>query len=232
MKRSLIFILAAAVAAGACSDQQDPSSSVPELASTSGTTRINVLLKAAPTAANRAELAKHGNIYDEIAQINVLLMKTKAEKSQQSGLALRTGRERGRGTRCGANTRDRSRLEDFTGGHNVWNMDAINVTDIGCTDRKVNQMVKTSTWPSWTPVFCPRGGRISPRSGLLQSTRSRSAAVARTMAGKCPSSPTSGSGRRFPRYARSQHRAGLPVPVGGERAAPSPVWHPRPRLFP
>ncbi len=162
MKRSLIFILAAAVAAGACSDQQDPSSSVPELASTSGTTRINVLLKAAPTAANRAELAKHGNIYDEIAQINVVLMKAKAEnipaiKALPFVQAVSADAVRD----VGPIPAIEAGVEDFSAGHNVWNMDAINVTDIGSTDRKVNYdgenvyvaILDTGLLPSWRSFF-------------------------------------------------------------------------------
>ena len=62
MTRRLI-LLAAVLAIGACSDQDPTGNSNPaELASTSGTIGVNVLLKARATAANRTELAKYGTL--------------------------------------------------------------------------------------------------------------------------------------------------------------------------
>ncbi len=62
MKRRLILSLAAVLAIGACSDENPTGNTTPgsELASTSGTIGINVILKAPATAANRTELAKYG----------------------------------------------------------------------------------------------------------------------------------------------------------------------------
>jgi len=61
MNRRLIFgLFAAVLVAGACNDQQDPNTgpatSGGDLATTSGTIGINVILKARATAANRTEL--------------------------------------------------------------------------------------------------------------------------------------------------------------------------------
>jgi hypothetical protein len=53
MKRSLILCVAAALALGACSDQQEPitgTNNPGELASVSGTNPINVLTKAPATS--------------------------------------------------------------------------------------------------------------------------------------------------------------------------------------
>ena len=63
MNRRLILSLAAVLAIGACSDENPTGNTTPgsELASTSGTIGINVILKAPATAANRTELAKYGN---------------------------------------------------------------------------------------------------------------------------------------------------------------------------
>ncbi len=162
MKRSLMFILAAAFAAGACNDQQDPSTSTPELASTSGTTRINVLLKAKPTAANRTELSKRGTIYDEIAALNVLLMRVKGDQIAGiralpfvAGVSMDAVRDVGPIPAIEAD------IDDFTAGTSVWNMDAINVTDHGSTARKVTKdgqgvyvaILDTGLLPSWRSYF-------------------------------------------------------------------------------
>jgi subtilisin family serine protease len=163
MKRSLMFILAAAFAAGACSDQQDPSTSdTAELASTAGTSRVNVLLKAKPTAANRTELSKHGTIYDEIAQINVLLMRVKGEKIAAiralpfvAGVSMDAVRDVGPIPAIPAG------IDDFAAGTNVWNLDAVNVTDHGSTGRKVGftgdkvyvAILDTGLLPSWRSYF-------------------------------------------------------------------------------
>jgi subtilisin family serine protease len=162
MKRSLMFILAAAFAAGACSDQQDPSNSVPELASTSGTTQINVLLKAKPTAANRTELSARGTIVDEIASLNVVLMRAKGDQIAGiralpfvAGVSMDAVRDVGPIPAIEAD------IDDFTGGSNVWNLDAVNVTDKGSAGRQVSQtgegvyvaILDTGLLPSWRSYF-------------------------------------------------------------------------------
>ena len=46
----------------------------------SGTIGINVILKAPATAANRTELAKYGNLMDEIAELNAIRVRAKASQ--------------------------------------------------------------------------------------------------------------------------------------------------------
>jgi subtilisin family serine protease len=167
MKRSLIFALAAALAVGACNDQQEPSSidgssNGADQASTNATTRINVLLKAKPTEANRTELAKHGNIYDEIASLNVLLMRVKGDQVAAiralpfvAGVSMDAVRD------VGPLPAIEAGVEDFSGGNNVWNMDAINVTDKASAGRKVTEtgenvyvaILDTGLLPSWRSYF-------------------------------------------------------------------------------
>lgn len=116
-----------------CGDNTSPTDATsPDLASRSlnGTVRLNVLLKAPATAANRAELSKHGNIYDEIVQINAVLMRTRAEKvSVIAALPF-----------VKAVSEDQPRnlpplavepADAFVplSPHNVWNLDAVNVTN-------------------------------------------------------------------------------------------------------
>ena len=68
------------LAVGACCDQDPNGNSTPgsDLATTSGTIGVNVLLKAKATAANRTELAKYGTLMDEIVELNVIRVKMKA----------------------------------------------------------------------------------------------------------------------------------------------------------
>ena len=77
------MLLSTALAVGACSDLQDPitgSANPTDLATTSGTIGVNVLLKAKATAANRTELAKYGTLMDEIQELNVIRVKMKASQ--------------------------------------------------------------------------------------------------------------------------------------------------------
>src|SRR6478735_1396562 len=83
MTRRFMLGLAAVLAVGACNDQQNPTgNSNPEsqLASSSGTIGINVILKAPATADNRTELAKYGTLMDEIAELNAIRVKAKADQ--------------------------------------------------------------------------------------------------------------------------------------------------------
>ena len=81
MTRRLMLSLAAVLVIGACSDQEPTGNSNPvDLASTSGTIGINVILKAPATAANRTELAKYGTLMDEIADLNAIRVKAKADQ--------------------------------------------------------------------------------------------------------------------------------------------------------
>jgi subtilisin family serine protease len=144
MKRNCLLALGLALVVAGCGDNAGPTDTngSPDLASSSlnGTIRINVVLKAPATAANRAELKRYGSIYDEIPQLNAVLMKGKAE-----GLAAiralpfvkgaSPDAERGTGPVVGAEA-DPLAIGD---GNNVWNLDAINVTDFGGTTRTVAQ---------------------------------------------------------------------------------------------
>ena len=164
MNHRLILCLAAVLAIGACNDQQDPSTgqNPADFAVTSGTERINVLLKAPATAANRTELAKHGAIYDEIAQLNVVLMRVKGDEiSAIKALPFVASVSMDAVRDVGPIPAIEAGVEDFVGGNNVWNMDAINVTDKLSGGRKVSQdgsgvyvaILDTGLLPSWRSFF-------------------------------------------------------------------------------
>ena len=78
MKRSVIFGLAAVLAAVACSDQQEPNpgSQTPgsDQATASATVGINDVLKGRPTAAQLAQLGKYGAVRKQFPEINGLTL--------------------------------------------------------------------------------------------------------------------------------------------------------------
>ncbi|MGH6692658.1 MAG: hypothetical protein ACREF4_18470, partial [Gammaproteobacteria bacterium] len=84
MKRNRLLALGLALFVAACGDNAGPTdaNTSPDFASSSvnGTIRINVLLKAPATNAQRAELGRFGRIYDEIARINGLMMRAKVSR--------------------------------------------------------------------------------------------------------------------------------------------------------
>jgi subtilisin family serine protease len=162
MKRSLMFILAAAFAAGACSDQQDPTGTTgqPEFASTSGNIGINVALKAPATNANRTELAKFGNLMDEIVELNVIRIRSSAEnlpaiRALPFVLGATPDAERN------AIPIDAVSASDFSDGRSAWDQDAINVTQFGTTTRQVKfdgtgvyvAILDTGLLPTWRQYF-------------------------------------------------------------------------------
>jgi subtilisin family serine protease len=135
MTRRLLLGLAAMLAIGACSDQQEPSaenSNSPELASNSGNGSIgvNVILKASATAANRTELAKYGTLLDEIPELSAIRVKTKA--SQLPAIqALPFVAAAGPDAVRDARPIDAVAVSDFANGISTWDQDAVNVTDFG-----------------------------------------------------------------------------------------------------
>jgi subtilisin family serine protease len=131
--RFIPLAVVAALVVGACNDQQEPSSpgnSGPELASTSGTIGINVILKAPATAANRTELAKYGTLLDEIAELNAIRVRAKADRLPVIQ-ALAFVKSATPDAARNAIPIDLVAADDFLGGANAWDQDAINVTDFG-----------------------------------------------------------------------------------------------------
>lgn len=130
MKRNLILGVAAALALGACSEQQDPTgnSNPTELASVNGSIGVNVILKAPATAANRAELAKFGTLMDEIAELNAIRMKIKADQLPAIQ-ALPFVAAASPDAERNARPVDAVAATNFAGGLSSWDQDAINVTN-------------------------------------------------------------------------------------------------------
>jgi subtilisin family serine protease len=166
MNRRLLLGLAAALAVGACNDQQQPNTGNPDpgtdFASTSATTQINVILKSAATAANRTELSKYGTIYDEIPQLRAVLMRAKTDQIRSiSALPFVASVGADAERNIGPIDLIDPQTVSFAGQNNVWNLDAVNVTDKASAGRKVAQdgsnvyvaVLDTGLLPSWRAFF-------------------------------------------------------------------------------
>lgn len=167
MKRRLVLSLAAVLAIGACSDQQDPNigNSTPdsEFASTSGTKPINVVLKGKATTAQLAELAKYGAVINQVPKINAVIMTGKGENLA----AIRALKfVRAANFDAERNIPPQPPLvaaTDFRIGVNMWNLDAVNVTDVkpGVNDRTESfngtgvyvAILDTGLLPTWRWYF-------------------------------------------------------------------------------
>jgi hypothetical protein len=156
--------LLALLSLAACSDERTAPSDAPDasFAATNATVRLNVILKAPATAATRAELAKYGTIYDEITRLNAVLLKAKS--SQTAAIAKlpfvqSVGADAERN--IGPIDLIPADVTDFAGRNNVWNLDAVNVTDKLSGGRKVAQdgsnvyvaILDTGLLPSWRAYF-------------------------------------------------------------------------------
>lgn len=140
----------------------DASPDTPSLASASATVRLNVILKSPATASSRAELSQYGTIFDEVVRLNAVLMKAKS--SQAAAIAKlpfvqSVGEDAERD--IGPIDLIPADVTGFGGSNNVWNIDAINVTDKLTGGRKVAQdgsgvyvaILDTGLLSSWRAYF-------------------------------------------------------------------------------
>jgi subtilisin family serine protease len=165
MKRRIILSLAAVLAIGACSDQQEPNTenATPgsEFASTSGTKPINVVTKAPATSGQLAELAKYGSVLKEIRQIKAVIM-TGKESSLASIRALPFVAAANFDTERKIPPDVMLPVTDFENGANTWDLDAVNVTDFGAGrtiganadgDEVYVAILDTGLLPTWRHYF-------------------------------------------------------------------------------
>jgi subtilisin family serine protease len=165
MNRRFILSLAAVLAIGACNDQQDPTgnSNPADLASTSGTIGVNVLLKAPATAANRAELAKYGTLLDEIRELNVIRVKMKASQLPTVQALPFVAAANPDAERHAAPV-DNVTATNFAGGLGTWDQDAVNVASVGAFGRPAPfnvfdgrgvyvAILDTGLLPTWRQYF-------------------------------------------------------------------------------
>jgi subtilisin family serine protease len=165
MNRRIIFGLVAALAIGACSDQQEPNTenSAPDagLSSVSGTKPINVVTKTPATAAQLAQLAQYGNIAAEIRNIKAVIMTGK-----ESDLAAIRQLPFVAGANFDAERNippfQQVQLTDFAAGINTWDLDAVNVTNLQPGPDRVIGFDGTGVWvaildtgllPTWRSYF-------------------------------------------------------------------------------
>ena len=119
---------------------------------------INVLLVGPATPAQLAELATFGNIQDQIAELNAVLMRVNAGDLATIQALPYVAAANPDQERDGSPV-DAVAVSDFTGGLNTWNLDAINVTNI-------------QAGPDRTTAFTGNGVYIGVLdTGLLDSWR-------------------------------------------------------------
>jgi subtilisin family serine protease len=106
------------------------------VAQTKGMIGINVLLKTDVTKAILVDLGTHGTVRDVIAEIKAVTVQAKAsELAVIQALPYVAAANPDAERKAGPISADA--LEDFSAGRNTWDLDAINVTDFGTTDRQV-----------------------------------------------------------------------------------------------
>ncbi len=130
--RSIITVVAVAALIGvaACDQAADPITGTFKRSSDPAPNQqlaVNVLLAAAPTAAQLAELATFGRIDGSLPELNALFMRVRAGtlpavQALPYVVAANPDAERN------GPPIDAVAAEDFSGGFNTWNLDAINVT--------------------------------------------------------------------------------------------------------
>jgi subtilisin family serine protease len=165
MKLRLILSVAAALALGACSDNQEPitGNTNPGTGFASSATKpINVLLKRKSTASQLAELAKYGSVLKEIRDINAVIM-TGSDKSLADIRALGFVATASFDAKRNIPPDVSIPLTDFTAtGLNTWNLDAVNVTSTPLSStRTVSQdgngvyvaILDTGLLPTWRYYF-------------------------------------------------------------------------------
>jgi len=133
MKRHLTFVIAAMlVGTLACERSADRVAGIGQLSvarSVDPTIGINVVLVAAPTAAQLAELGTYGRVSGKLIEINAVFLRAPASQLpaiQALPYVLAAGPD---AERLGAPV-DAVPIADFAGGINTWNLDAVNVTNL------------------------------------------------------------------------------------------------------
>ncbi|HEU5261501.1 MAG TPA: S8 family serine peptidase [Gemmatimonadales bacterium] len=124
-------IAALTLVVGACERSGDRITGAPRLsADASGTQNIgiNVVLRAAPTAAQLAKLGAYGTVSGTLPEINAVLLRASADQLPAIRALPYVVAANPDAERKGAPV-DAVSVSDFAGGLNTWDQDAINVTN-------------------------------------------------------------------------------------------------------
>lgn len=106
------------------------------VAGTSGMIGINVLLNTIPTSKILSQLAKYGTVRDVLPEIKALTLQAPASQLDAIRALSFVTAANPDAARTGAPVSEVS-VTDFTAGISTWDMDAINITDFGSTNRQV-----------------------------------------------------------------------------------------------
>ena len=165
MQRRYLLALSLAALGVGCGDDQNTSTestNTSDLAqSANGNIGINVVLEGPATPAQLAKLGTYGTVLDQIAEIKGVHMRAKS--SQLTSIrALPFVKAAGPDTGVMARpVDDPVEVDNFGNGINTWNLDAINVTQFGSTDRQVPfdgsgvyvAILDTGLVPTWRNYF-------------------------------------------------------------------------------
>ena len=99
---------------------------------------VNVVLKAGITKAALAELGRFGRVRDEIPVLNAVTMQAR-ESELASIQALPFVASASPDAERQGGPVDAVPVDNFANGLSTWNLDAVNVTDVGFNNRKVDQ---------------------------------------------------------------------------------------------
>ncbi|MDD4745498.1 MAG: S8 family serine peptidase [Eubacteriales bacterium] len=151
MKRSLVLLLMLTLVLVAVA----PAAAAPD-----PNIGINVVLKAEITDAALNNLSKYGRVVDVMDKLNALTMKIKSSKLADIQKLPFVAAANPDATRQGAPI-DTVAATDFIDGLSTWNLDAINVTDVGFNNRQVAQdgsgvyvaVLDTGLMDSWRRYF-------------------------------------------------------------------------------
>ena len=115
-----------------------------------GTIGINVLLNTKVSEAIVAELGNYGKVRDVLLQVNALTMQAKADRLPAIQALPYVAAANPDAERTGSPI-DTVAATNFANGLSTWNLDAINVTDLGPAGSST-MTGRGFTWLSWTPA--------------------------------------------------------------------------------
>lgn len=122
---------------------------------------LNVVTNTPVTPVMLADLATFGTVHGVIPELNAVLLRARSSDLAAIQRLPYVEAANPDAERKGSPI-DTVAATDFVAGINMWNLDAVNVTNL---QPGADRVVPYDTSPSWIPACWTRGGSISRRSG-------------------------------------------------------------------